>query len=359
MSDKFEQKKQNNLTKIDFKNKIKQAPEDEFISKSEVHSILSKNFGRISSTWFKFISNWNYNAYKTFHDMDKYLILVYLVQKSLRHYADIFVIYSEQNFYSKPFFEIEKINLIEISQELEIPKETVRRKINEMNNEGILVRKGKKITITMSAFQTQRPKHSIKSLSIFLSNVSKYLATEDWFGSPVKAVDIEDFTRDNFTLVWRFFFRLKIPMLIRQRKFHGDLETFVVAGTVFVNHMHRLKEIFADNPIIMEKGKDDDLGVASYHEWLKIAIFTKEKIIGVNASSISEITGIPRATVIRKLRQIEKKEILHKEDNLYTLGRHYKKNIKNLEKVFIENQIDLCKFIATFFELYKNKKLKS
>ena len=91
----------------------------------------------------------------------------------------------------------------------------------------------------------------------------------------------------------------------------------------------------------------------------KIAIFTKEKIVGVNASSISEISGIPRATVIRKLRQIEKKEILHKEDNLYTLGRHYKKNIKDLEKVFIENQIDLCRFIATFFELYKNKKLKS
>ena len=37
MSDKFEQKKLNNLTNIDFKNKIKQVPQDDFISKTEVH----------------------------------------------------------------------------------------------------------------------------------------------------------------------------------------------------------------------------------------------------------------------------------------------------------------------------------
>ena len=31
--------------------------------------------------------------------------------------------------------------------------------------------------------------------------------------------------------------------------------------------------------------------------------------------------------------------------------------IKDLEKVFTENQIDLCKFVTTFFELYRNKSL--
>ena len=38
-----------------------------------------------------------------------------------------------------------------------------------------------------------------------------------------------------------------------------------------------------------------------------------ENIIGMNASSISEVTGIPRATVIRKLRITEKKGLLHKD----------------------------------------------
>ena len=66
-------------------------------------------------------------------DMDKYLILIYLVQKSFRHYADIMIIHSEEQFYTKEEFEIEKINLIEISDELSIAKETVRRKINELS----------------------------------------------------------------------------------------------------------------------------------------------------------------------------------------------------------------------------------
>ena len=74
----------------------------------------------------------------------------------------------------------------------------------------IISRKGKKIIITMKAFQSQRPRHSIRQLSIFLSNASKYLATEDWFGPPQKATDLENFMRKNFTLVWRFFFRFQI-----------------------------------------------------------------------------------------------------------------------------------------------------
>ena len=359
MSDKFVDKKENNLTQVDFKVKKKLEFPEEFISRSEVHSILSKNFGKISDSWYKFVMNWNTNAYQTFNDMDKYFILIYLVQKSFRHYSDVFLVYSENDFYAKPYFEIEKINLIEISESLNIAKETVRRKINEMSEDSVISRKGKKIIITMKAFQSQRPRHSIRQLSIFLSNASKYLATEDWFGPPQKASDLENFMRKNFTLVWRFFFRFQIPYLKRQRDYHNDLETFVVAFVVFGNHITRLKEHFIHKPITIENNFDD-FGENSYQQWVKVLMLSKEKITGVNASSISEITGIPRATVIRKLRQIVKKEIVYKDQNqLYTLGQHYKKNIKDLEKLFIQNQIDLCKFVATFFELFKNESLKN
>ena len=72
MSEKKEIKKLDNLTKIDFKKKDQSHFKEEFISRSEVHSILSANFGRISDHWFKFSTTWNYNAYQTFMDMDKY-----------------------------------------------------------------------------------------------------------------------------------------------------------------------------------------------------------------------------------------------------------------------------------------------
>ena len=117
MSEEKEIKKVNNLTKVDFKKKQIETV-DEFISKSEVHSILSANFGRISDHWFKFSTTWNYNAYQTFMDMDKYLILIYLVQ-IFSSLTDIMIIHSEEQFYTKEEFEIEKINLIEISEDFQ------------------------------------------------------------------------------------------------------------------------------------------------------------------------------------------------------------------------------------------------
>ncbi len=353
MSDEKEIKNLNNLTKVDFKKKQVEF-KDEFISKSEVHSILSSNFGRISDHWFKFSTTWNYNAYQTFMDMDKYLILIYLVQKSFRHYADILIIHSEDQFYTKEEFEIEKINLIEISEDLAIAKETVRRKINELNDDQIIVRKGKKIILKPLTFVHQRPKHSIKTLSQFLHVCSKYLATQEWFGSPVEAKAIEEFTRQNFTLIWRFFFRFKIPFLIRQRKFYGDLESFIVNGTIFANSIVRLKEKYKSNPIIQNQNSND-FGEENFIQWAKFIILSKENIIGMNASSISEITGIPRATVIRKLRISEKSGMIFKDKRqLYTIGKTYKSKLKDLGKIFSENQIDLCKFISTFFEIYRN-----
>ena len=353
MSEKKEIKNFNNLTQVDFGKKQAEF-KDEFISKSEVHSILSTNFGRISDHWFKFSTTWNYNAYQTFMDMDKYLILIYLVQKSFRHYADILIIHSEEQFYTKEEFEIEKINLIEISEDLSIAKETVRRKVNELNAEKIIIRKGKKIILKPLTFVHQRPKHSIKTLSQFLHICSKYLATQDWFGPPIEAKAIEEFTRENFTLVWRFFFRFKIPFLIRQRKFFGDLESFIVSGTIFANNIVRLKEKYKNNPITKDVNSND-LGQENFIEWAKFIILSKENILGMNASSISEITGIPRATVIRKLRVSEKSGMIFKDkQQLYTIGKSYKSKLKDLGKVFSENQVDLCKFVSTFFELYRN-----
>jgi len=357
MSEKKEIKNLNYLKKVDFQKKDKIEFGDEFLSRSEVHSILSTNFGRISDHWFKFSTTWNYNAYQTFMDMDKYLILIYLVQKSFRHYADIMIVHSEEQFYTKEEFEIEKINLIEISEDLSIAKETVRRKVNELSKEQIIQRSGKKIVLRPLTFVHQRPKHSVKTLSQFLSVCSKFLATQEWFGPAIEAKAIEDFTRTNFTLVWRFFFRFKIPFLIRQRKFHGDLETFIVAGTIFANHIVRLKEKYKNNPLQIDE-TIGDVEVNNYMKWARFIITHKEKILGMNASSISEVTGIPRATVIRKLRITEKKGLLHKDNQqLYTIGKNYKSKLKDLEKVFTENQTDLCRFVSTFFELFRNKNL--
>ena len=356
MSDKLETKNKQNIKEVDFKNKREINIPSEFIDKNEVNYSMSANFGKVSPHWFNFLSMWHFNAYKTFYDMDKYLIMIHLIQKTFEHYTDIFIIISEEEFYKQTEFKIERINLTEIVAELQMPKETVRRKINEMIEENILSRKDKKILLTLEAFQWQKPKNSIKSLSKFLSKASSFLATEEWFGKSATSEEIEEFTRKNFTLIWRFFFRFMIPFLKRTRKFYGDLETSTVAGAVFSNHVQRLQALHAEQPLSFKVNnfKAIDAVEMNYLNWTKYLTTSKENIIGINASSISDISGIPRATVIRKLKILKELDLISiDKKQLYKTGKLKKKVSRELELMFIKNQIELNKFISTFFELYK------
>ena len=130
-----------------------------------------------------------------------------------------------------------------------MPKETVRRKINELNRDQIITRKRKKDCFKTFNFYPSKTKTFNKNLISVFTCLLKIFIYPRLVWPPVDAKNIEEFTRENFTLVWRFFFRFKIPFLIRQRKFHGDLETFIVAGTIFANNIVRLKEKYKDNPI--------------------------------------------------------------------------------------------------------------
>ena len=74
---------------------------------------------------------------------------------------------------------------------------------------------------------------------------------------------------------------------------------------------------------------------------------------GVNAMSISEITGIPRATVIRKLNKLIKEKFL-KVDNKkhYSSTGHHVQKLLDVQKITFDN---LSKFTARVYNLYLMK----
>ena len=103
-----------------------------------------------------------------------------------------------------------------------------------------------------------------------------------------------------------------------------------------------------------EKISRDEL--TSYGDFFEKMMKFKNQV-GINASSIADISGIPRATVIRKLRTLEKKGFIRRNKKLeYTLGQA--KNLKTFQTNYLINQKNLSDFCTTLFNLMKNSKFK-
>ena len=318
------------------------------INAEEVYDVLSRNSNETVNLWFKLQQAWCNNAYTTFKDYDSYLILIYLVNQVFQKYSDRFQYLSFQEFYEKNELNIDKINLIEISKELNIPKETIRRKVNFLQDQNIIFRKGKTIFFNNQINRVQKPSNSKKMLVNFLEKTSSILGKEDWFGKSFSKEEIEEFINKYFTICWQHWLRLQIPYLVRFRTFFGDLETWNVWGAIgisqFTDYSKQIKDRVAEDP-------------RTYADlYLHLLRHTPKN--GINASSISEISTIPRATVIRKLKYLTREKLVTKNKKLEYMLLPSPKNIKSFEQNYMHNQKHKAGFVTTIFDLMKNSSFK-
>ena len=329
---------------IDIKTKkIILQPFTEMFQKSLVLDELEKDIINHWDNWGKFQQIWTNQAYNTFKDFDKYLVLIYLIRGYFQQLSSKFNYLSYEDFYEYDYIVLDKLNLIKISNDLDIPKETIRRKINELQKEKILRREGKNIILNKKFATFQRPESSLKALSSYLHKKSKFLERENWFGTKIEKDEIEIYIKKYFSIIWLHFLNLQIPFLIRNRNYFKDLETWMVWGNVALNHQKKLM----DKPLEAIK-----IDVSSYYK--KVSSIKVEQ--GVNASSIADISNIPRATVIRKLKWLVKHQLIKKNKNLEYLMQYKGKLNKKIEENFRINHVAVTEFVADFFDFYKNSK---
>ena len=65
--------KKDNVTRIRPSNTSSSFPL-QFTQNSDIENILVNNMSFVANHWFRFQSEWTYNAYKTLKDLDKYLM---------------------------------------------------------------------------------------------------------------------------------------------------------------------------------------------------------------------------------------------------------------------------------------------
>ena len=324
----------------------------ESFNSEQISLILSKNPITLMKYWIKFQQEWVHNIYNEFKDHDRYIILIYLMSKTWQDSSNLFKFYSIDDYYSQSHISLPNISLSEMSINLKIPKETIRRKLIQLEEQNIVKRNGQKIILAESALSLQKPNVSIKTLSIFFEKLSILLSAQDWFGPSIGREEVELYFNKYYTVFWNHYFKLQIPFLIRWKKIFGDLEFWVIWANIGINQSINLEKISKK----LDKEINLSLNIKGNIYLNKIQ--ENEPKQGVNTSSIAEISGIPRATVIRKLKNLLNEKIIKRNKKLeYFLNDNGELNKKIKANYFI-NQGYIALFVTDVFNLIKKSPLK-
>ena len=281
------------------------------LNDDQVYNTIMGNYSHLSKDWIFHQWNWMNNVYWSFNDHYKYMIVISLIEKTLQFYDQMQIQYSFDEYYSRSSLQIEKFSITELCEKLDLPKETVRRKVLELEKEGVIIRDKKRIVIDGRAFKFVKPANQIKFSAKYIYLVSELLNKEKILSKKLDPKIIENIIKKKFTLCWRWFYRMQIPLIIGYHKFMQDLTTFHIWGTICMNQVLNVSK---------ELNGNQDKPPLDYFTTNVVLIKNLGSDSGISAMSISDMTQIPRATIIRKCKFLVKQDLIQlNQKKQYTL----------------------------------------
>jgi len=306
------------------------------IDEKIIYRVIDKNFSLLAPFFYSFVSNWLIRAYKRYNDIDKFIIVIYLIHQNLVFYRKNGLIIDYESFYRDRTLEINKINISDISKDLIIPKESVRRKILDLEKNGAIKKIGKKIFLDRSTLHKAKATDTVLELSTLLSEFNKILKKEKLIIEIFELNKITNSIKENFSFCLYQLNKFIFIYLNRWRAELKDLETFSIGMILVLSATHN--KDFIPSKTSLNAYRKEIMG---------------SDLRGVNAMSISEITNIPRPTVVRKLKfLIEKKFLYINEKKLISLNVKDSafNKFKNLQN---KNLLSLSNFIIRLFNQIK------
>ncbi len=313
--------------------KLKQVDFSKVLNDDQVYDHMMASYDKLGRDWIVHQWSWMNNVYKAFNDHYKYLIVISLIEKTLQFYDQMNIKYSFDQFYSKQNLQIEKFSITELCEKLKLPKETVRRKVLELDKIGALKRIKKQIIIDRSVFSQVRPERQVKTTAKYIYLISEIFNKDGIYTKKLDPKLIENTINKNFSICWRWFYRMQIPMIIGYHEMFEDVATFHIWGTVAMNQAFNYKKNINDSNVysITPDYMTFNKGIVTDQE--------NEKTTGVSAMSLSDMTNIPRATVIRKCK--------------YLVDQGYLK--PNEKKQYVMTGLNIEKILPYQKQVFKNK----
>ena len=296
------------------------------IDTKKIYSAMSRAQGEMTQAHFELVSIYLYEGQNSkYKDLDCNLILTYLIFKSLKLINEKNLQYNYRELLNINQFDPINLKKSQIAIDLNYPRETVRRNLNKLAKYDFIKVDNKEIFINMneclSNINFERYKNSFNKIFLI---ILKNLKVDQKFDKP--SINLEK----KFSLIWYYFLDMLINISRVWKEYHKSLECWYIFGTCVLNQTYNSRD--SGNLSSKEENTTENF---------ILNITGTKSIRGLNPTTLSELTGIPRETVTRHLTKLlNNKTITKDKQNLFYFPstRVKRKNlIKNIE--FVKNKV--------------------
>ncbi len=272
----------------------------------KIEEKIFENFFGYTKLFIPVQSNFLSDLYKRYQCLDSANLVLFFAKKThqailrKKEYDLNYDLSFEKFWHNQNEVNLENSSIIEIAKNTNLPKETTRRKLVELTNQRVLHRIKRNII-------WQPNEEYKKTYNIVLNDEIKQLAKltkyiTDKIGLNFSSEDIIAEYKKKFSFYWFHYLDLQLKWMKLWKSQMSDLEVvliFMQIATLLTSRVDGIvshKKLFSD-PSIIKRPQQINLNVS------------------VSATSLSDITGIPRATCIRKLNQMASRKMITQDEN--------------------------------------------
>ena len=262
---------------------------------------IFENFFGYVSLFTTVQSNFLSDIYKRYHCIDSGNIVLYFAKKThqtilrKKEYDLNYDLSFEKFWHNHSEVHLERLTIIEIAKNTNLAKETTRQKIKELINQKIFSKSKKKI-IWLPTDEYKKNFNEVVTNEIRqLAKLTKYVTDKINLDFSVEEITKE--YRKKFSFYWFHYLDLQLKWMKLWKSQIKDLEMVMIflqmasllssRVTKEVSH----KKLFSE-PNVINVPQVKNLNVS------------------ISATSLSDITGIPRATCIRKMNQMASQKLI-------------------------------------------------
>jgi hypothetical protein len=278
--------------------------------KQNIEKVLLDNFIDLMSPFYEMESSFLSGIYERYGDLEGGNIVIFFARNLhleilRKREIDLNFNLSLDEFWNNHKNIIqEKKKIITVAKNTGLPRETARRKILSLIKKKH-IKKTEKNTVFWEPDSKSKDSYvkiigeQIRSLSKFIFQQSKF------FSLNISVSKIEKEIRSNYSFYWYHYLNSQLQYIKLWQIQFRDLEMLLIGLQTLIQSIGHFKS----------SGRLQNLDSFLLNRMTKntTSLNAKNKNIGISATSISEVTGIPRANCIRKLDKYIKMNTLEKD----------------------------------------------